>query len=148
MNSNLDTTTGEVPFRKFKTNDPQTVVTGKLKQGSKTDIIVFPINLGLIEIIAIANVPLEGAIEAPVYLKWKVNNPNGQAVYSAERPAKTDDPQTIVTGKLKSGDNNDMIIATITVGLLELVCIINIPFKEATEAPVYIKWKVVRPQSV
>ena len=143
MDTNVNTV-GDAPRRKFQNEDPQTTVTGRLKPGSKTEIIVFTIVMDAVEIVAIANIPLEGATEAPVYLKWKVKNPN-EMVYTTDRPIKTNDLQTIVQGKLKSGENNDMIVATIPLGLFELVCIINIPFNEMTEAPVYVKWKVKHP---
>ena len=57
---------------------------------------------------------------------------------------KTNDPQIIVTGRLKTGDKNDIIVFSIPLLFFELVCIVNIPFADAVEAPVYVKLKVHR----
>lgn len=50
----------------------QRVVTGKIKPTSRgTEVIHFTIPLGFMSIIVVANVPGEGEVEAPVYLKFK-----------------------------------------------------------------------------
>jgi hypothetical protein len=150
-NPDMDMDTNEVTYnsapRRFRTDDPQTKVIGKLKPGAKTDIIVFTIELGLFQIVAIANVPFEGTTEAPVYLKWKVKktlDPN----IPFQKSDWSNDPQTTVMGKLKAGEKNDTIVAHIpnVLGLFELICIISIPYEGTTEAPVYIKYKVKEPQ--
>src|ERR1700690_1106899 len=148
--SDTDMETTEINFnnsapRKPRTDDPQTVVTGKLKPGAKSDLIVFTLNLGLLEIVAIANVPLEGTTEAPVFLKWKVKKSIDPTV-AYQKPDFTDDPQPPVTGRLRAGEKNDTIVCHIPVGLLELICIISIPYEGATEAPVYCKWKIRKPR--
>ena len=145
METTQETYVNSTP-RKFRGEDPQTIVTGKLKPGTKTDIIVFTIELGLFQIVCIANVPLEGTTEAPVYCKWKVKKPVDPNV-PFQKSEWTEDPQTTVTGKLRSGERNDTIVAYIpnVLGLFELICVISIPYEGATEAPVYVKYKVKKP---
>jgi len=54
-------------------DDPQLIVTGMLKEGDRTDVIVFSIQLALFEIVCIVTVPSEGTKVAPVYCKFRVN---------------------------------------------------------------------------
>lgn len=54
-------------------DDPQLIVTGMLKEGDRSDIIVFSIPLALFELICIVTVPSEGTKVAPVYVKFRVN---------------------------------------------------------------------------
>jgi hypothetical protein len=61
-------------FRKVRTNDPQVIVTGRLKEGEKNDCITFSIPLGYFELVCIVSLPYAEAKEAPVYLKYKINN--------------------------------------------------------------------------
>ena len=61
-------------YRKVKTNDPQVIVTGHLKQGEKNDCITFSVPLGYFELICIVSVPYADATTSPVYIKWKINN--------------------------------------------------------------------------
>lgn len=72
--------TAAVPFRKVKTNDPQIVVTGRLKAGEKNDIITFSIPLVWFEIVCIVNIPFADAAEAPVYVKFKVHRKAEQEI--------------------------------------------------------------------
>jgi hypothetical protein len=56
--------------------DPQIVVTGRLKENKVgAEIITFSIRLGLFQLVCIVNVPSEGETEAPVYVKFTVNEP-------------------------------------------------------------------------
>ena len=59
-------------FDKRHRSDPQVVVTGHLKEGENTDVIVFTIPLGIFEIVCIVTVPAEGTKFAPVYLKLRI----------------------------------------------------------------------------
>jgi hypothetical protein len=56
----------------MKTDDPQIIVTGELKEGAKSDLIVFSLRLALFELVCIVNIPPEGETRAPVYCKFKV----------------------------------------------------------------------------
>ena len=52
--------------------DPQVVVQGELRQGPVVDLIVFRLNLLLLELTFIVNVPPDGETTAPVYVKFRV----------------------------------------------------------------------------
>lgn len=52
--------------------DPQQIVTGILKAGGRSEVIVFTIPLALFEIVCIVTVPEQGTTVAPVYLKFRV----------------------------------------------------------------------------
>lgn len=57
----------------IKTNDPQTVLTGKIKQGSQCELITFNFNLGLFQVAFIVNLPTDDeATETKIYAKWKL----------------------------------------------------------------------------
>lgn len=56
-----------------RTQDPQIIVSGMLKEGERSDIIVFSIPLALFEIVCIVTVPAEGTKVAPVYVKFRVS---------------------------------------------------------------------------
>jgi len=56
-----------------RNTDPQVVLTGMLKAGERSDVIVFKIPLALFELICIVTVPEEGTKIAPVYVKFRVN---------------------------------------------------------------------------
>lgn len=57
----------------MRTNDPQTVATGTIKEGPNGDLLVIPIRLGFFELVVLANIPAEGEKSAPAYVKWKIN---------------------------------------------------------------------------
>lgn len=59
-----------------KTNDPQITVTGKLKQGSQSELICFNLRLAFFELACIVNIPEDGKTEAPVYCKFKIRQPD------------------------------------------------------------------------
>ena len=65
-----------------KTHDPQIVVTGRLKQGEKNDIVTFSIPLGWMELVCIVNLPYEGTDKAPVYIKFKIHRRAGRELES------------------------------------------------------------------
>ena len=77
INPNDDGERDERPFAPFprRQQDPQIVVTARVKEGSKGELLVFSIPLGLFELVCIANIPAEGENEAPVYVKHKVRRP-------------------------------------------------------------------------
>lgn len=65
-------------------NDPddpidrfQIVVNGKIKPTKHgTEIISFVVNLALFKLVCIVNIPEEGKLEAPVYLKFRLRRRN------------------------------------------------------------------------
>lgn len=67
--------TGEVPghVRPRATDDPQIVVTGKVKESKRGEVIVFEVPLGFFRLICIVPIPDEGTDRAPVYVKFKVS---------------------------------------------------------------------------
>jgi hypothetical protein len=56
-----------------RVSDPQQVVMGTLKNGERSDVIVFKIPLSMFEIVCIVTIPEEGTKSAPVYVKFRVN---------------------------------------------------------------------------
>jgi len=60
---------------KQKTNDPQTIVTGHLKEGNGGELITFSVRLGFFELVCIVNIPADGETRAPVYCKYKISAP-------------------------------------------------------------------------
>jgi hypothetical protein len=76
-----------------RTKDPQTIVTGRVKQGSEGELLCLSIPLGkYFEIVVVANIPADGETEAPAYIKWKVRNgfsPRPQG--AGEGEGETDD---------------------------------------------------------
>ena len=55
--------------------DPQIIVTGTVKQGEKSEMIVFSIPLALFEIVCIVTIPNEDEAKlVPVYVKFRVNS--------------------------------------------------------------------------
>lgn len=52
--------------------DPQLVLSGMLKEGERSDVIVFTIPLALLEITCIVTIPEHGTKIAPVYAKFRV----------------------------------------------------------------------------
>ena len=69
--SNIDSQSNTNVTEKRK-EDPQVIVTGMLKEGGRSDVIVFTIPLSLFEIVCIVTVPEDGTKVAPVYLKFRV----------------------------------------------------------------------------
>ena len=70
MANNSDNVLTHEPTR---VSDPQVVVMGTLKNGERSDVIVFKIPLSLFEIVCIVTIPEEGTKSAPVYIKFRVN---------------------------------------------------------------------------
>ena len=56
-----------------RVQDPQIIVSGMLKEGERSDVIVFTIPLSIFELVCIVTVPAEGMKVAPVYIKFRVN---------------------------------------------------------------------------
>ena len=63
---------------KNKTNDPQVVVSGSVKQGrAGGEIITFSLRLSLIELVFIVPIPEdENQLTVPIYVKHKVRWPS------------------------------------------------------------------------
>lgn len=74
------------------------------------------------------------------------NVPTDNATSETNEPRikKGTDPQIVVQGHLKSGENSDIIVFSIPLALFEIVCIVTIPSEGETRAPVYCKFKVNR----
>jgi hypothetical protein len=73
-----------------KTNDPQCVVTGHLKQGKQGELICFTVRLAFFELAVIVNIPAEGETSAPVYCKFKVRHPDDERAHRGETEEKGD----------------------------------------------------------
>jgi len=59
----------------------------------------------------------------------------------------TNDPQITTTGTLKeNGVGGEIITFTVRLALFELVCIVNVPEEGEYRAPVYVKFKTIRPK--
>lgn len=59
-------------MQKRKFYDPQLVLSGTLKEGTKFDYIVFTIPLALFEIVCIVHIPPDGEVLSKVFCKFKV----------------------------------------------------------------------------
>lgn len=64
----------------MKTNDPQVTVTGRLKDTANGEMIVFHLNLMFFQLVFLVNIPGEGEVEAPVYVKFKVRDDGDRVV--------------------------------------------------------------------
>lgn len=53
-------------------SDPQVVLSGILKRGERSDVIVFTLPLALLELTCIVTVPEPGSTVVPVYVKFRV----------------------------------------------------------------------------
>lgn len=121
----------------------QVTIDGFLKQSKKGNgkLITCTHEMGLLKIVCIANVPIEGKKTAPVYVIFV--DPNGD---KSEK-----DPQIQVHCHLKEYDNDDgvkdgeIITWTVRLGLFQLVFIANVHQEDQTVAPVYVKHLVVYP---
>lgn len=74
-----------------RTNDPQIVVTGTIKEGSQGELLTFTIPLGkYFELVCIANIPAEGDTQAPVYVKHKIrfHSPRPQGASDSDKGDK------------------------------------------------------------
>jgi hypothetical protein len=74
-----------------RTNDPQIVVTGTIKEGSQGELLTFSIPLGkYFELVCIANIPADGETQAPVYVKHKIRNhsPRPQGAVESDKSDK------------------------------------------------------------
>lgn len=111
---------------KIRTNDPQTIATGLLKiEEGGGESISFDVNVGLFKLSIVVQIPDEGEDKAPVNITWGSSG-----------------PQTTVMGHLKQGSVGELICFNVRLGLFELAFIVNIPETNATEAPLYTKWKM------
>ena len=61
------------PSNSRRVSDPQVIVMGMLKEGNRSDTIVFKVNLALFELVCIVTIPEQGTRTAPVYVKFRVN---------------------------------------------------------------------------
>lgn len=62
---------------------------------------------------------------------------------------RTNDPQLKVRGFLKvKADGGELITFKIHLALFEMVCIVNIPDTDQSEAPVYVKFKIKTPDQI
>lgn len=130
---------------KNKTKDPQRVVTGKVKETQRGELLTCSIRLANFELACIANIPDEDKTEAPVYVKFHVLNRDG-----SRRNTQGDDPQITVTGYLKDRKDDSggqLICFNVRLDLFELAVIANVPPEGETEAAVYVKYKVNLPRS-
>lgn len=71
-----------------RTDDPQITVRSTVKETSKGEMLVFQFDLGLFQIVCLANIPDDGEESAPVYVKFKVGRPR-----KGNRAPETDDSE-------------------------------------------------------
>lgn len=53
-------------------SDPQVILSGLLKRGGRSDVIVFTLPLALLELTCIVTIPEPGSTVVPVYVKFRV----------------------------------------------------------------------------
>jgi len=69
---------------------PQIVVTGHIKESNGPgEIISFSIPLGPITLVCIVNVPEEDEVEAPVYVKFKLDTKSFVKSQTSRRPRRS-----------------------------------------------------------
>ena len=62
--------------RSGRTNDPQLVLDGVVKETSYGEMIVFSLPLALFEVVFLANIPPEGQETTKIYAKFKIRKPS------------------------------------------------------------------------
>ena len=56
-------------------------------------------------------------------------------------------PQIVTTGRLKENSVGAEVISfSVRLGFFKLICIVNVPDEEETEAPVYVKFTTFTPR--
>lgn len=78
----------------------------------------------------------------------------GSGQYNAQRPPYNQvpfeqrDPQITVQGRLKHGQNADVIVFSIPLVFFEIICIVTVPAEGTDSAPTYCKFKINRNRQV
>jgi len=115
------------------TEDPQFKVMAKLKPNKAGgECLCFTINMGILDLICIANVPGEGDSQAPVYVKFHVHGDE-----------RSELPQRTITAVIKENRiGGELLTFDLLFGFMKLSCIANVPEEGQDIAPVYVKVKV------
>lgn len=72
----------------------ETTVQGRIiKTRGDGEAVVFEVSLGLVKLVAIANIPDEGEDTAPVYVKIRASNPVGKPGRKRRKDRKKDPAQ-------------------------------------------------------
>jgi hypothetical protein len=90
----------------FRNRDPQIIVEGEYKQLEKSDVIVFQLNLALIQLCFIVTVPPEGETRAPVYVKFRIRlaQPHGRP---QDRPQERNDRRPVTQQRFNGNRNRE-----------------------------------------